>query len=61
MGGGISMGAYSAGALAYVIKSLESELNKDSYDSCTVDVFSGLKLIYLQHLIHQIITIKLRF
>ncbi len=41
MGGGVSMGAYSAGSLAYTLKALENNLNKDKYSGVVVDVFSG--------------------
>lgn len=41
MGGGVSMGSYSAGALSYMIKALEKHYDKTKYSSCCVDVFSG--------------------
>lgn len=41
MGGGVSMGSFSAGALQYVLSSLEENLNKDEFNSCEVDIFTG--------------------
>lgn len=41
MGGGVSMGSFSAGALKYTLDSFKENLNKDAYTSCEVDVFTG--------------------
>lgn len=41
MGGGVSMGSFSSGALEYVIKNLSQNLNTNKYSKCEIDVFSG--------------------
>lgn len=42
MGGGVSMGAYSAGAIEYVLDALENYfVDGGEYSSCEVDLFTG--------------------
>lgn len=41
MGGGVSMGSFSSGALSEVINLLKNNINTDKYSDCEIDVFTG--------------------